>query len=100
MKRALDELAAGGFKLAVCTNKLEVLSRRLLEQLGLLDRFTAVCGQDTFGVQKPDPEVLRRTLELVRGELSRTLMVGDSVTDVRVARAAGVPVVAVDFGYL
>ena len=52
--------AAAGF--AVCTNKLEGLSRRLLDALGLTARFAAICGQDTFGVQKPDPEILRATI--------------------------------------
>src|ERR1700688_2507536 len=55
---ALDALAADGCRFAVCTNKLERLSIRLLEQLNLAGRFAAICGQDTFGIQKPDPEVL------------------------------------------
>src|SRR4029079_4675196 len=59
---ALDLLAARGCRFAVCTNKLEVLSVRLLGKLGLADRFVAICGQDTFGMQKPDPEILRRTV--------------------------------------
>jgi phosphoglycolate phosphatase len=83
----------------VCTNKLAWLSVRLLDRLGLTQRFVAICGQDTFGVQKPDPEVLRRTILAAGGDLADTVMVGDSATDIRTARAAGVPVVAVDFGY-
>ncbi len=59
----------------------------------------SICGQDTFGVMKPDPEVLRRTVLRSGGDIARAVMVGDSVTDIRVARAAGVPVIAVDFGY-
>jgi phosphoglycolate phosphatase len=96
---ALDELAARGCRLAVCTNKLERLSVRLLEQLNLAERFAFVCGQDTFGVQKPDPEVLRRTVAAAGGSLTQAIMIGDSVTDIRTARAAGIPVIAVDFGY-
>lgn len=96
---ALDALAARGCRLAVCTNKLEGLSRALLDALGLTARFAAICGQDTFGVQKPDPEVLRRTIAAAGGDIRRAVMVGDSGTDIAVARAAGVPVVAVDFGY-
>src|SRR3954452_20558277 len=57
---ALDALDADGCCLAVCTNKLERLSVLLLERLGLARRFAFICGQDTFGMQKPDPEVLRR----------------------------------------
>jgi phosphoglycolate phosphatase len=96
---ALDRLAERGCRFAVCTNKLEGLSRLLLEALGLTRRFAAICGQDTFGMQKPDPEILRRTIQAAGGALQRAVMVGDSATDIATARAAGVPVVAVDFGY-
>ena len=96
---ALDALDRRGDRLAVCTNKLEWLSRRLLDALGLTARFATICGQDTYGVMKPDPEVLRRTIAAAGGTLAGAVMVGDSVTDIAVAKAAGVPVVAVDFGY-
>lgn len=95
----LDRFAAEGHVLAVCTNKVEFLSKRLLDALALSDRFAAICGQDTFGVPKPDPEFFRRTVLRAGGEPRRAIMVGDSVTDIRTARAAAVPVVAVDFGY-
>jgi phosphoglycolate phosphatase len=58
-----------------------------------------ICGQDTFGIQKPDPEILRRTIGAAGGDVRHAVMVGDSETDIATARAAGVPVVAVDFGY-
>src|SRR3974390_3161419 len=96
---ALDELAGRGFQFAVCTNKLERLSVLLLDQLKLADRFVAICGQDTFGVQKPDPEILRRTIAAAGGTMQRAVMIGDSITDIRTARAAGIPIIAVDFGY-
>jgi phosphoglycolate phosphatase len=96
---ALDMLAARGSRLAVCTNKLEWLSVRLLKALGIAHRFAAICGQDTFKVLKPDPDILRRTLERAGGTLHRAVMVGDSGTDIATARAAGVPIIAVDFGY-
>ena len=96
---ALDELQRRGDRFAVCTNKLERLSVLLLEKLDLARRFDAICGQDTFGIQKPDPEVLRRTIAAAGGELHNAIMIGDSVTDIRTARAAGIPVIAVDFGY-
>ncbi|MGA8611257.1 MAG: phosphoglycolate phosphatase [Xanthobacteraceae bacterium] len=95
----LEGLTAAGHRLAVCTNKLEWLSVRLLQTLKLSQHFAAICGQDTFGVQKPDPEVLRRTVLRAGGEAARAIMVGDSKTDIHTARAAKVPVVAVDFGY-
>jgi phosphoglycolate phosphatase len=96
---ALDDLAAQGCRFAVCTNKLERLSRQLLDALDLSGRFAAICGQDTFGVQKPDPEILRRTVAAAGGAPERAVLVGDSGTDIATARAAGVPVVAVAFGY-
>ena len=96
---ALDVLASKGCKFAVCTNKLERLSRQLLDALNMTKRFEFICGQDTFGSMKPDPEVLRKTIAKSGGEVSRAVMVGDSATDINTAKAAGVPVVAVDFGY-
>jgi phosphoglycolate phosphatase len=99
LESALDRLAGEGHRLAVCTNKLEWLSMRLLETLKLTRYFAAICGQDTFGIQKPDPEVLRRTILKAGGDPSRAIMVGDSGTDIRTARAAAIPVIAVDFGY-
>ena len=69
LTEALDELASRGCRFAVCTNKLERLSVLLLKQLKLADRFAAICGQDTFGMQKPDPEVLRRTIAAAGGSL-------------------------------
>jgi phosphoglycolate phosphatase len=96
---ALDRLSAAGCMLAVCTNKREWLSKRLLDKLGLSDRFAAVCGADTFGVAKPDPVILRQTVVRAGGQISSTIMVGDAGTDVGVARRAGVPVIGVTFGY-
>ncbi len=92
-------MAADGHRLAVCTNKLEWLSRRLLTTLKLTPYFAAICGQDTFGVMKPHPEILRQTILRAGGEPAEAIMIGDSGTDVRTARAAQVPVIAVDFGY-
>jgi phosphoglycolate phosphatase len=99
LETTLDRLAADGYRLAVCTNKLEWLSVRLLDMLNLTRHFAAICGQDTFGMQKPDPEVLRRTIAKAGGTPDRAIMVGDSGTDVRTARAASLPVIAVTFGY-
>jgi phosphoglycolate phosphatase len=99
VEAALDELARGGCRLAVCTNKLEWLALRLLGALGLADRFAAVCGADTFGVQKPDPAILHGTVARAGGHSDVAIMVGDSITDIAVAHAAGIAVIAVDFGY-
>ena len=99
LESALDDLAASGCRLAVCTNKLEWLSKRLLDQLGLTSRFAAICGADTFGVSKPDPVILQQTVARAGGEIASTIMVGDAGTDIGVARRAGVPVIGVSFGY-
>lgn len=99
LEDALDDLAARGHLLAVCTNKLEWLSRRLLDQLGLSGRFAAICGADTFGVSKPDPAIFRQTVVRAGGQMSSSMMVGDAGTDIGVARRAAVPVIGVSFGY-
>jgi phosphoglycolate phosphatase len=99
LESALDDLSARGCRFAVCTNKLEWLSKRLLDQLGLSARFAAICGADTFGVSKPDPAILQQTVARAGGAMSSTIMVGDAGTDIGVARRAGVPVIGVSFGY-
>jgi phosphoglycolate phosphatase len=99
LEATLDALAARGCRFAVCTNKLEWLAVRLLDALALSERFAAICGGDTFGLQKPDPELLRRTIARAGGDADWAVMVGDSITDIATARGAGVPVVAVDYGY-
>jgi phosphoglycolate phosphatase len=99
VEAALDELARAGCRLAVCTNKLEWLSLRLLGALGLTDRFAAICGADTFGVQKPNAAILHGTIARAGGRSDAAIMVGDANTDIAVARAAGIAVIAVDFGY-
>jgi phosphoglycolate phosphatase len=99
LHQALDTLAARGCRFAVCTNKLEGLSRLLLDKLELTSRFEAIVGQDTFAIQKPDPEILRRTVAAAGGTIGRAVMIGDSATDIHTARNAGIPVIAVDFGY-
>ena len=96
---ALNSLSDHGYQFAVCTNKLEHLSTSLLKHHGLADRFVAICGPDTFGIEKPDPEILRRTVARAGGTLERAIMIGDSIVDINTARAAGIPVIAVDFGY-
>ena len=96
---ALDRFAAEGWRLAVCTNKLESLSRQLLGKLGLAERFAVIAGQDTFGIRKPDPRHLTETIRAAGGEPGAAVMVGDSEIDIHTAKAARVPVVAVSFGY-
>ncbi|SDH47780.1 phosphoglycolate phosphatase [Roseospirillum parvum] len=95
----LDRLARQGVKLAVCTNKPEAASHTLLKALGLAGYFGAVVGGDTLAVRKPDPAPLLAAIERVGGDPADAVLIGDSAHDVATARAAGVPVIAVSFGY-
>jgi len=95
----LDQFAAAGARLVVCTNKRTDLSLLLLDSLDLTRRFEAVVGPDKAGAAKPDPRHLIAAIEAASGSADRALMVGDSRADVGAAVAAGVPVVAVSFGY-
>lgn len=96
---ALDRFEAAGFTFAVCTNKVEYPSVLLLTALGIAGRFRAICGKDTFRVSKPDGEALLQTIARAGGDRGRAVMIGDSKIDIDTARNAGVPVVAVNFGY-
>jgi phosphoglycolate phosphatase len=99
LESALDDLGRRGYRFAVCTNKLEWLSKLLLDRLGLSARFSAICGADTFGIAKPDPAILQQTVARAGGDISRAIMVGDAGPDIGVARRAGIPVIGVGFGY-
>jgi phosphoglycolate phosphatase len=88
-----------GYVFAICTNKPERMAASLVERLGLSDLFGAICGGDTFAFRKPDPRHLTETIARAGGDPNRAVMVGDSRTDIDTAKAAGIPVVAVDFGY-
>ncbi len=96
---ALDRFEDAGYLLAICTNKLEKSAKRLIDGLGLATRFGAICGQDTFAFRKPDPRHIVETARLAGGDVAHIVMIGDSRTDIDAAKAGGIPVVAVDFGY-
>lgn len=96
---ALGRYQEQGATLAVCTNKREAMALKLLEALELAPMFAAIAGRDTFPVSKPHPDHLRGTIRLAGGNDARAIMVGDSAVDIATARAAGVPVVGVSFGY-
>jgi phosphoglycolate phosphatase len=95
----LDCLLAAGARLGVCTNKYEGLSRALLLELGLAQRFAAIAGRDTFAMCKPEAGHLTGTVEMAGGTASRAVMVGDSAVDFATAMAAKVPAIGVTFGY-
>jgi phosphoglycolate phosphatase len=95
----LEALAAKGVRMGVCTNKPEEASRRLLDALGLARWLPVVVGGDTLEVHKPDPAMARAVLDALGAAADEALAVGDSATDVALARAAGLPIVLVDYGY-
>lgn len=95
----LESLASRSAQLVVVTNKYERYAVKLLSMLGLAGRFSVIAGPDTFGVRKPDPGHLLGAVARAGGNPVRTVMIGDSKTDVATARAAKVPVVAVSYGY-
>lgn len=97
VEEAMDDLAALGARLAVCTNKSTRMTRLLLDALGWTHRFAAIVCGDTLPVFKPDAATLRETIRLAGG--GRTVLVGDSMIDAGTARAAGTPFVAVSFGF-
>jgi phosphoglycolate phosphatase len=96
---AILALKDEGATLAVCTNKRESLSRSLLRALDLDRHFHGLAGRDTFPVSKPHPDHLLGAVRLAGGNPAAAVMVGDSDVDIRTAKAARVPVVAVTFGY-
>lgn len=95
----LDELRAAGLRLGLCTNKPQAPSERILEVLGLADRFQAVIGGDVLPVRKPDPGHLGGVLARLDSGPDRAVMVGDSANDLWAARGLGLPCVLVSFGY-
>jgi phosphoglycolate phosphatase len=97
--KALAAFARMGWVQAVCTNKIESSAKLLITKLGIANRFAFICGQDTFGVGKPDPKPLLMTIAACGGAKERAIMVGDSGADISTARAAGLPAIAVDYGY-
>ncbi len=96
---AMERFSDAGYIHAICTNKFEGMSKTLLNGLALADRFEVICGQDTFAWKKPDARHLLETIKAAGGDRDHAIMIGDSVTDIDTAKAAGIPVIAVDFGY-
>ena len=99
METCVRSLSARGHRIGICTNKPEHLSRKLIAELGLTDLFPVILGADSRPWRKPDPRHLTDTIEALGGRPSSAVLVGDSDTDARTARAAGIPVILVSFGY-
>lgn len=95
----LARLHGDGCVLGVCTNKPSGPAHRLLLQLGFNRWVTALAGGDTFAVKKPDPGHVTGLLDLMGADTRGAVMVGDSANDALAARAAGLPFIAVGYGY-
>jgi phosphoglycolate phosphatase len=95
----LQGLAESGTRIGVCTNKHEASARDILQRLGLMRFVDDVAGLDTFGARKPDPAHLLKLLDRMRQPPTEAAMVGDSVHDIHAAVAAGLPCIAVSWGY-
>ena len=85
--------------MAVCTNKTEHLAVDLLKQIGIYDFFEYVAGHNTFDYCKPDPRHLTSVVEILDGDLEKTLMIGDSESDANAAKAAEIPIILLEDGY-
>ena len=85
--------------MGVCTNKQEYLSINLLKQIKIYDYFEYVAGSDTFDYCKPDPRHLTNVIEIMQGDIKKSLMIGDSETDAESAKAAGIPFILIENGY-
>ncbi len=97
--KALDTLKNNGHPLGICTNKTEALSKQLIGALVMEDFFGAIIGADTLEVKKPDPGHILGTIKALDASPHTAIMVGDSEIDIVAAKAANIPVIAVDFGY-
>jgi phosphoglycolate phosphatase len=97
VEAAMDALAARGVALAICTNKSTRMTDLLIDALGWRRRFAAIVCADTLAVRKPDPAPLHEAIARAGG--GKAAFVGDSITDADTARAAGIPLIAVSFGY-
>ena len=85
--------------MAVCTNKTDYLAIDLLKKIGIYDFFEYVAGHNTFDYCKPDPRHLTSVIEILQGDIKKSLMIGDSETDANAAKNAGIPVILMEDGY-
>ena len=99
VKEFLKWCKEDNISMAVCTNKQEYLSNDLLKKIGIYDYFEYVAGSDTFDYCKPDPRHLTSVVEILDGDVNKTIMIGDSETDANAAKAAEIPVILLENGY-
>ena len=99
VKEFLKWCKDNNISMAVCTNKQEYLSNDLLKKIGIYDYFEYVAGSDTFDYCKPDPRHLTSVVEILDGDIEKTIMIGDSETDANAAKAAEIPIILLKDGY-
>ena len=99
VKEFLNWCKDQSISMAVCTNKQEHLSNDLLKKIGIYDYFEYVAGSDTFDYCKPDPRHLTSVVEIIDGDIKKTIMIGDSETDANAAKAAEIPIILLEDGY-
>jgi phosphoglycolate phosphatase len=95
----VNELRSENIKVCICTNKYEGLARKFLRGMGIMERFDAVTGGDSFAFKKPDGRHLFETMKLADANMERAVMIGDSINDALAAKNAGIKLALVDFGY-
>lgn len=96
---AVAQLEQAGFLTAICTNKFEEAAKRIIAAIDPKNSYAAICGGDSFPWRKPDGRHILSTIESAGGDPKRAIMIGDSAADIKAAKSAGIPVIAVDFGY-
>ena len=99
VKEFLNWCKNQNISMAVCTNKQEHLSNDLLKKIGIYDYFEYVAGSDTFDYCKPDPRHLTSVIEILDGDVKKSIMIGDSETDANAAKAAEIPIILLEDGY-
>ena len=99
VKEFLNWCKDQSISMAVCTNKQEQLSNDLLKKIGIYDYFEYVAGSDTFDYCKPDPRHLTTVVEILDGDIKKSIMIGDSETDANAAKAAEIPIILLEDGY-
>ena len=99
VKKFLNWCKNQNISMAVCTNKQEHLSNDLLKKIGIYDYFEYVAGSDTFDYCKPDPRHLTSVIEILDGDVKKSIMIGDSETDANAAKAAEIPIILLEDGY-
>ena len=99
VKKFLEWCKKEKISMAVCTNKTEHLAIDLLKKIGIYDFFEYIAGSNTFDYCKPDPRHLTSVIEILDGDVRKSLMIGDSETDANAAKAAGLPIILLEDGY-